>query len=244
MISEGRRSGALSVPAVCFLALSVPVVAAEPTADPDSPAKNRFENQIQRFEEQDAEQPPPEDAALFVGSSSIRMWDLEKYFPDFEVINRGYGGSTIADSIHFAERIVIPYKPRVIVFYAGDNDIALGKTPKQVFEDYKTFVRKIRGALPEVRIVFIAIKPSIARWQLVDKMRDANRSIHAFTKKHDFLEYVDIETPMIGTDGKPRPELFIEDGLHLSDKGYVLWSSLVKPNLEPPKKAAKEPEGE
>lgn len=243
MICERRRLGTVFLLVVGLLAVSGYAPAAEPAVESAQPAENRFEKDIQRFEKQDAEQSPPENAILFVGSSSIRMWKLGEYFPDIEVINRGYGGSIIADSILFAERIVIPYKPRVIVFYAGDNDIAFGKTPEEVFEDYQTFVVKVRKALPEVRIAFIAIKPSIARWQLVDKMREANRSIQEFCKKRGFLEFVDIDTPMIGADGKPRPELFIEDGLHLSHEGYVLWTSLVKPYLEPPKKAGKEPEG-
>ncbi len=237
MILERRRLSWVSILSVGFLVATGCAPAAEP-------AENRFEKDIQRFEKKDAQQLPPENAILFVGSSSIRMWKLENYFPGLEVINRGYGGSIIADSIHFAERIVIPYKPRVIVFYAGDNDVAAGKTPEEVFEDYQTFVKKVRKALPDVRIVYIAIKPSIARWKLVDKMREANLSIREFTKKRDFLEFVDIDTPMIGGDGKPRPELFIEDGLHLSHEGYVLWTSLVKPHLETTKKAGKEPTGE
>ena len=244
MICERRRLGTVFLFVVGLLAVSGYAPAAEPAAETVQPVENRFEKDIQRFEKRDAQQLPPENAILFVGSSSILMWKLENYFPDLEVINRGFGGSVIADSIHFAERIVIPYKPRVIVFYAGDNDIDRGVTPEQVFEDYQTFVKKARKALPEVRIVYIAIKPSIARWKLVDKMREANQSIRDFTKKRDFLEFVDIDTPMIGGDGKPRPELFIEDGLHLSHEGYVLWTSLVKPHLETTKKAGKEPVGE
>jgi len=240
MILEWRRFGTVPLLVVGLLAVSGYV----PAAESAQPVENRFEKDIQRFEKQDVKQPPPENAILFVGSSSILMWKLENYFPDLEVINRGYGGSVIADSIHFADRIVIPYKPRLIVFYAGDNDIDRGVTPEQVFEDYQTFVAMVRKALPEVRIIYIAIKPSIARWQLVDSMREANQSIRDFTKKREFLEFVDIDTPMLGEDGKPRPELFIADGLHLSHEGYVLWTSLVKPYLDPPKKTGKEPEGE
>ena len=202
------------------------VVAAEP-------GENRWETNIRAFEERDKEDPPPKEAILFAGSSSIVGWDLPKYFPDMKTVNRGFGGSQITDSTHFAGRIILPHKPKVIVLYAGDNDIAGGKTPEQVAKDLQAFVKKVHDALPETRILFIAIKPSIARWNLVDAMRDANARIKAITEKDKRLEYVDIDTPMIGKDGKPRPELFKDDGLHLNHEGYLLWTSLVMPYLKP-----------
>ena len=137
-----------------------------------------------------------------------------------------------SDSIQFAERIIIPYRPRVVVLYAGDNDIAHGKSPDQVLADYRVFVEKVRRALPETKIVFVAIKPSIRRWKLVDKMREANRRIRAVTESDPLQEFVDIDPPMIGDDGEPKPELFKSDGLHLNEEGYKLWSSLVQPHLK------------
>ncbi len=195
-------------------------------------AQDRWEETIQAFEAKDRAEPPPVNGIAFIGSSSIRGWDLEKYFPGLPVYNRGFGGSQIADSVRYAGRILLPHKPRVVVLYAGDNDIASGKAPETVLADFRSFVAKVHGSLPETRIVFIAIKPSIRRWEMVEKMRKANRMIREVTAKDPRLEYVDVDGPMIGPDGKPRPELFADDGLHLSHEGYALWTSLVKPYLK------------
>ena len=187
-----------------------------------------FEKDIRAFEAADKTQAPPRGAVLFVGSSSIRMWKtLEKDFPDLTVINRGFGGSTIRDSIRYAHRIVVPYEPKRIVLYAGDNDIAQGKTAEQVLGDFKEFVATVRAKLPGARIDFVAIKPSIRRWGMVDQMREANRLVREYAAVEKNLGYIDIFTPMLGDDGMPRKELFIEDGLHLNGKGYELWTKVV-----------------
>ena len=201
-------------------------------ASPVVAEQNRWEDAIRAFEEKDKESPPPKNAVLFVGSSSIVLWDLQRWFPDLPTINRGFGGSQIADSIEFATRIIIPHAPKTVVLYAGDNDIDFGKSPQTVLEDYKRFVRTVRAGLPEARILFIAIKPSIARWNLVDKMRVANALIREETEKDVLLEYVDIDAPMMGEDGKPQADLFLDDGLHLNDEGYRLWTGLLLPYLE------------
>ena len=190
-----------------------------------------WESTIAGFEKRDLEKPPPRHAILFVGSSSIRGWDTRKYFPKIQTIQRGFGGSQVCDSFEYAGRIILPYQPRVVVVYAGDNDIAAGKSPQRVLEDYTALVRRIHDDLPKARIVYIAIKPSIARWRLVGKMRAANQLIETFTKTDERLRYVDIDKPMIGPAGRPRKELFARDGLHLSHEGYVLWTSLVRPHL-------------
>jgi len=194
--------------------------------------ENRWEPNIKAFEAKDAEAMPPEAATLFVGSSSIVGWDLSKHLPEFETINRGFGGSQIADSTHFADRIIIPYKPRTVVLYAGDNDIAGGNSPERVAADYLLFVEKVRAGLPDARIIFVAIKPSIARWEMVEAMRRANKLVRAIIKAHDNMTYVDIDAPMIGEDGEPRAELFKDDGLHLNEDGYALWTSIIRPYLE------------
>lgn len=199
----------------------------------DKPKEDRWEPDIKAFEARDKEAPPPKNAALFVGSSSIRSWDLKKWFPGIDAINRGFGGSAIADSTRYAERIIFPHEPRVIVFYAGDNDVASGHTPEQVFDDYKAFVAKVRERLPKTPIVYIAIKPSIARWKFIDAIRASNKLIKEHADKEDLLEFVDIDTPMIGPDGKPRADLLLEDGLHLNDAGYKLWTELVMPFVKP-----------
>ena len=201
-------------------------------AEARAPEENRWEPKIRQFEEQDNKEMPPTGGILFVGSSSIVGWKVDECFPELPVINRGFGGSQIADSVHFADRIVLPYRPKIIVLYAGDNDVAAGKSPEQVLRDYRQFVRKVHDGLPETRIVFVAIKPSIRRWNLVDEMREANRLIRAAAEKDKRLGYVDIDGPMIGDDGKPRPELFKRDGLHLNAEGYKLWSARVLPHLK------------
>ena len=160
------------------------------------------------------------------------MWKLEESFPEYEVINRGFGGSQTADSTYFADRIVIPYQPEVVFIYAGDNDIAAGKSPEQVFEDYKAFVAKVHGALPDTKIVYIAIKPSIARWNLVEEMRAANALIAKETESSDLLAFVDIDPLMLGEDGKPREDYLLGDGLHLTKSGYAVWAEVVKPYLK------------
>jgi len=191
----------------------------------------RWEPGIAAFEAQDKADPPPEGGIVFVGSSSIVGWNLAKHFPDLPAINRGFGGSKLADSVHFADRIVVPYKPRLIVLYAGDNDIAAGASPEAVAADYAAFLAAVRAELPEVWVAFIAIKPSLARWALVDKMREANALVRGACDADPNAVFVDIHAPMLGADGRPREELFKEDGLHLSEEGYALWSSVLRPYL-------------
>jgi len=193
----------------------------------------RWESAIKKFEEQDKANPPARGGVLFVGSSSIRLWKLDESFPNLNAINRGFGGSEIADSTHFADRLILKHEPRLILLYAGDNDIAKGKSVETVTDDYRKFVNVVHARLPESRIVFIAIKPSIKRWSLADKNAKANATILKICKKDERLEYADIWKPMIGEDGKPRPELFAKDGLHLNSRGYELWTSIVKPLITP-----------
>lgn len=194
----------------------------------------KWEPDIVRFEQRDAMAKPATSGILFVGSSSIRMWDTERFLPGLGVINRGFGGSQLEDAIHFADRIVLPYEPRTIALYAGDNDIAQGKSPQQVYDDYRKFVEIVHAKLPRTRIVYIAIKPSIARWKLVEPMREANRLIGEHAAKDERLSFADIDAPMLGADGKPRADLLVDDGLHLNDAGYALWSSIVRPLITQP----------
>jgi len=148
------------------------------------------------------------------------------------VINRGFGGSQMADSVELAERIVLPYQPRQIVVYAGDNDIAAGKSPEQVGADFQAFVKKVHAVLPQTRIGYLAIKPSGSRWKLVEKMKAANQLIADFTKKDERLAFIDTFTPILGEDGQPKEELFKADKLHLNEKGYAVWVGVVRPFLK------------
>lgn len=198
--------------------------------------ENRWESSIKTFEERDGEAMPPEGAVLFVGSSSIVLWNLEESFPDLNTINRGFGGSTIAEVNEFVDRIVTPYKPAKIVFYAGDNDIAKGTTAEQVLEDYKTFVEKVRPALPDAEILYISIKPSVARWKLWDEMNKANGLIEAYCSENENLIYVDLGKTILGEDGKPRADLLMQDGLHLNKDGYAKWNEALRPYLADTKK--------
>lgn len=216
-----RRALSSGIPA--FLAILLSVLASQ--------ANDKWEDSIRRFEAEDSKAQPPKQAVLFVGSSSIVGWNLKKFFPDLVTINRGFGGSQIADSIRFVDRIVTPYEPRAIVFYAGDNDLADGKTPEQVEKDFREFVLRVRAKLPEVPILFLGIKPSKQRWHLIDKIRDANKRIESTCKAGTSLTFVSVESAMLGEDGKPRSELLQKDGLHLTDAGYALWSELVRKNL-------------
>ena len=193
-----------------------------------------FETEIAAFEASDQVQPPPRGAVLFMGSSSIRLWEsLARDFPGLAVINRGFGGSKVAESTRVADRIAIPYRPNRIVFYAGDNDIADGLSPERVLEDFRGFVAKVRAALPGTAISFVSIKPCTARWRHAAAVRRANGLIRDYVRYRPGLDYIDVFTPMLGPDGLPRRELLREDGLHLSAEGYRLWREVIAARLKP-----------
>lgn len=193
---------------------------------------SRWEDAISKFEAADKEQEPVKNGVLFLGSSSIRMWkSVAEDFPNHQVINRGFGGSTLPDCIHFFDRLVLPYKPSKIVFYEGDNDIGRGDSARTVYENFKTFAAMVKEQLPETKLIFIAIKPSIKRWELAPEMKKANRMIQHYVWLNKDLGFADIWDPMLGDDGKPRPELFLEDGLHMTDAGYEIWTKIVAAEL-------------
>lgn len=199
------------------------------------PAPARWEDDIRAFEEQDQKSAPAPGGVLFVGSSSIRLWKLDEAFPKLGAINRGFGGSEVADSLEYAERIILPYRPRVMVFYAGDNDIANGKSAAEVSDAFRALFEKIHTALPETRVLFLAIKPSRSRWELIEVQREANRLIAAYADEQEGLEFVDVGTPLLGEDGLPREELFESDELHLNAAGYEVWNGIVGPLLDDPR---------
>lgn len=195
---------------------------------------DRFEKDIQAFEAADRAKAPPKGALLFIGSSSTRLWQtLQQDFPEHTVINRGFGGSEIADAVHFAERIVIPYQPRLIVLQAGGNDINAGKTPEQVLLDFQSFVSKVRASLPHVRIVFASLNPSPARWAQADRQKEANQLIKDFIAAEAGLDYIDLWAAFLGPDGTPRGDLFVADRLHNNAEGYKLRAALTRPHLGP-----------
>ncbi len=194
--------------------------------------ENRWASAMAAFEEADRTSPPPQGGVVFTGSSSIRRWDLETSFPGRGYINRGFGGSQISDAIRHIEVLVLKHKPRLVVLYSGDNDIQFGKTAETVFDDVKTFTGKIHAAVPETRIAVISVKPSIARWDKVEEVRKANAMIRNWAMTTDYVGFVDIDGPVLGWDGKPNPDLLIEDGLHMTPAGYEIWAAVLEPFLK------------
>ncbi|MEO6527321.1 MAG: SGNH/GDSL hydrolase family protein [Gemmatimonadaceae bacterium] len=194
------------------------------------PALDRFEAEIARFEASDRTSPPAPGGIVFVGSSSIRLWtSLASDFPALPVLNRGFGGSTLQEVNHYLPRVVLPYRPRMIVLYAGDNDIASGRAPQRVAEDYRAFVRLVRRSLPAARIVYISVKPSPSRWALNEQGRETNRLVRVITATDPLQTFVDVFSPMLGSNGRPRAELFVADSLHMTPTGYVVWRNRLTP---------------
>jgi lysophospholipase L1-like esterase len=212
-----------------MLPLLVAAVVQPPVAPPprvvDPFAK--WEKGIAAIEKRLKDAPPKPGAVFFAGSSSIVQWDLKKGFPDKGYVNVGFGGSVINDSTHFAPRILTPHKPGTVVFYAGDNDIAQNRKPQQVLDDFKAFVAAVRKGNPSCRVLFVAVKPSLARWKKFDEQTRANALVRGFCEKGERLAFVDVVPLMLGPDGTPVPELFVKDGLHLSPKGYEIWTEAV-----------------
>lgn len=194
-----------------------------------------WESSIQGFEEHDKESDLPEDPILFVGSSSIRFWDsLSEDMAPLPVLNRGFGGAKIPDVIHYASRIVLPYEPRIIVLYCGDNDLSMGRkhSAEEVLADYQSFVDLVHDRQPDTRIYYISIKPSKTRWEYWPAMTQANRMIRQFSEEHETLGFIDITSPMLDAQGRPREDILIADGIHMNDQGYDIWTSIIKPVLE------------
>lgn len=207
--------------------MSAPIAGlAEEAPDPDP---QRFASDISKFEKLDQDAPVCPGGTLFIGSSSIRKWDLTKYFPGMRALNRGFGGSQFSDCIHYADRILFPYKPGRIVIYEGDNDINSGKSPCQVLKDFEILFHRIRSELPDAKIYFLAIKPSVSRWKLWPEMQEANLKIKQTLEADGSgqCHYVDVASPMLNENGEITDEWFVDDGLHLNEKGYELWTEIL-----------------
>ncbi len=224
------KPAAKSVPAK-----AAPAKAAAPAA---TKAADRWEKDIAAFEARDKSDPPPRDAVLFVGASSIRLWETAKVFSDLPTINRGFGGSQMGDSLRYAERIVIPHKPRLVVLMAGGNDIAAGRTPEQVRDDFAALAKKIHAALPKTKFYYLSLYPSVRRKSMDEQIRKVNELIGEVIKSDPRLAYVDLRPRLSTTDGGPRPDLLRADGLHLNDKGYAAVNEIVGPILRKELQAA------
>ena len=189
----------------------------------------KWEREISAFERSDATNPPPKGACLFIGSSGIRFWKtLAQDFPDQPVINRGFGGSEIIDSTHFADRIVFPYAPHIIFLRAGGNDLWAGKPVVEVVQDFKDFVTTVQAKLPDTEIVFISLAPSIARWKQHGNEMAVNALVQMYIQGKPHLHYINDYDMPLGRDGTPRPELYVADKLHFNAEGYKLLAAVVR----------------
>ena len=186
-----------------------------------------FEENIAAFAAADREQAPPTGGILFVGSSSIRLWnDLEKQFGP-SIVKRGLGGSRMSDCTRYLDRLVFPYKPRHVVVYAGDNDLAEGIPPEDILISFRKFVDGVQRELPTTRISYISIKPSPARARLIPKIRETNHLIEKYTSENEKLDFIEVFTAMLDAKGQPRVDLFRADELHLNQAGYTLWRKII-----------------
>jgi len=213
-----------------FLALCV-LICSSLFAQNTKPA---FWNDIQQFRKQDSVQPPPSNAILFVGSSSFTRWtDVQNYFPGYTIINRGFGGSTLVDVLRYEEDVIFKYNPKQILIYCGENDFASSDTitPTTVFNRFKTLFSEIRTVYPKVPIAYISMKPSPSRWNLRDKFMTGNHLIEDYLKKQKNAQFISVWKPMLGSDGKPKKEIFVEDNLHMNAQGYAIWQKIIQPTL-------------
>ena len=194
----------------------------------------KWEGEISAFERQDATNPPPQGGIVFIGSSTIRFWKtLAQDYPNETVINRGFGGSEIVDSTHFAPRILFPYQPRKVFLRAGGNDLWDGKSVDQVFADFKEFAETVHAKLPMAKIYYISWSPSIQRWSQHDKEKELNSLVAGYIADKSYLQYIETYDLPLGDDGKPRAELYRVDGLHFDAAGYKLLAARVRPFVSP-----------
>ena len=190
----------------------------------------QWEKEISAFERHDATNPPAKGGIVFIGSSTIRFWStLAKDYPGEPVINRGFGGSEILDSTHFAPRILFPYQPRKVFLRAGGNDIANGKSVEQVFADFKGFAETVHARLPAAKIYYISWSPSILRWKQAGKEKELNTLVAGYIADKPYLRYIETYDLPLGPDGKPLANLYRADGLHFDAAGYVLLAARVRP---------------
>lgn len=191
----------------------------------------KWEKEIAALEAAAVTNRPPPGCIIFVGSSSIKRWQtLAQDFPGLPVVNHGFGGSQLADSFHFADRLILPYQPRQVVIYAGGNDLNAGKEPGIVFGDFVALVQKIRAALPQARIAYISSAPNLKRWEQVGNVKRLNQRVEAYCRRHH-VDFINVFPLMLGPDGQPKPNIYVEDRLHMNENGYAIWRAAVAPYL-------------
>lgn len=238
--SRSRSLARLAPLAVAVGALlAAPLVCAQDMTQALAPAPSRphdfrkWEKDISAFENLDRRMPPPTNPVLFVGSSTVVRWQsLAKDFPETPVLNRGFGGSEIADSTYYAERIIFPYNPRMIVLRSGVNDIHAGRSPEEVFNDFKAFITKVRTRFPKVPVAFVAVNPSPSRWSEKKAGERLNALVAEYVKTSANLVFIDISRISLNREGQVRSELFEADRLHFNQEGYKLLASAVRPHVD------------
>lgn len=223
-------------PILVALALAALVSTGCKTAPPPNSLathnSSKWEKEIAALEAAAITNRPPPGSIIFVGSSSIKRWTtLAEDFPGLPVVNRGFGGSQLADSVNYADRIVIPDRPRQVVIYAGGNDINAGKAPEVVFGDFVALVTNLRAALPRVKLAYIASAPNPARWAQVEKVKRLNSLAADYCRRHG-ITFIDVFPLMLGPDGQPKPDIYVADRLHMNPKGYAIWREAVGPHLK------------
>ncbi|MBE65536.1 MAG: hypothetical protein CMQ30_02555 [Gammaproteobacteria bacterium] len=192
----------------------------------------RYESQIISFEEQDFADPPPNNAVLLVGSSSIRFWNNSAAeLAPLTAINRGFGGSVMNDVIYYFDRIISKYNPRAIVLYEGDNDLAWGLTPSTILSQFDKLIGMIKASLPQTRIYVLSVKPSIARSHLWEKAKIVNGGFSKRSETDDQITHIDVDSYMFKENGEVRGDIFVSDGLHLNLAGYKIWSEVIRSAL-------------
>ncbi|MEP6676677.1 MAG: GDSL-type esterase/lipase family protein [Ferruginibacter sp.] len=195
----------------------------------------RFSGEIKAFKKQDSIHPPPQNAILLIGSSSFTKWtDVQDYFPGHTIINRGFGGSTLPDLIYFVKDVIIPYHPKQIIIYCGDNDFVApgGATAAIVVERVKQLFQLIRAQYPKVPVAYVSIKPSPSREKFLPLVKEANAMIKQLTEKEKHISFINIFDAMLNTDGSINKDIFLSDNLHMNAKGYKIWADIMKPYLK------------
>ena len=197
-----------------------------------APDPSQWEVEVRAFEAADLSEPPIQGGIIFTGSSSIRMWTtLKEDFAGLPVVNRGIGGSMLPEVTAFVDRIITPSKPALVVVYCGANDIHAGRSADQVLHDFQAFVKAIHTPLPTARIAFISIGTNPSRWAEVETVKKANRAIREYVGTDSTLDFIDVFPQMLGPDRLPKPDIFLDDRLHMNAKGYEIWREIIRPHL-------------
>jgi lysophospholipase L1-like esterase len=227
----------LSLLLTTLLQYPSPLTAASTThldekSTPEKKSPERWEPDVRKLEQALTKRSPATADFVFIGSSTIRRWKISQSFPSLNAVNHGFGGSQLADSVHFFERLVTPAKPHTIVLYAGDNDLSAGKSPATVLNDFQLFLQKAQQ-LPGCRkVVFLGIKPSIKRWAIRDQAIKTNQLVSELCSSHPLAVFVDTWPAGLNAKGEPSKDLLADDDLHLNDNGYKIWNSLLQTALD------------